>query len=100
MNKAIENGLLVSRLGILLPEPELGYVYDIPPHGFKDAINFYDDYSDHKRVLVLGDSFAHGVSADPGKGFVALLQKHYKDKNITFLILELEGIVKIISFKF
>jgi len=70
--------------GNLLQDLELGYTYYGGHHGFPDKKDFYDDWSGYTRVLVLGDSFARGNAAQPGKGFVDLLELHYKEQKVLF----------------
>ena len=47
--------------------------------GFHDTQDFVveDDYDHRLRVLVLGDSFAFGGSADLGKSFVETIEQHF-----------------------
>ncbi len=47
--------------------------------GFHDTQDFVvkDDYDQRLRVLVLGDSFAFGGSADLGKSFVETIERHF-----------------------
>lgn len=84
IDEAVAAGLLESPIGALRPDPAAGYVYDTPPNGFTDGKDFHDDHGGARRVLVLGDSFTEGASADPGRGFVALLDDHFRDRGIVF----------------
>lgn len=50
-----------------------------------------DRYQDYKRIVVLGDSFVRGSSADPQQGFVDLLNQHLEDRKIHFFNLGFYG---------
>lgn len=67
---------------LIRADADFGFTLNISPHGFRDPKNFFDDYSKSPlRVLVLGDSYTEGMTADPGKGYVSLLDKHLQREN-------------------
>lgn len=65
-------------------DPEIGYITTRTAHGFNDSKNFNQDYGDFERFMVLGDSFAYGMSADEGSGWVDLLNQYYEPKKTIF----------------
>jgi len=83
-DEAIAKGWGTGDLGTLRSNAELGYTLDLDPHGFNDPKNFHHDFSNDFRVLVLGDSFTQGASADPDQGFVPLLNQSFKEKGVLF----------------
>lgn len=80
----LDKKLVKSVYGSLKPDEEFGYTTYEGPQGFRDKKDFYADWSKYKRILMLGDSFTGGASADRGKGFVDLLGSHYQDRGIIF----------------
>jgi hypothetical protein len=90
-DEAVTKGLIRGPLGNLKPDEALGYTRFTEPHGFTDTKDFYDDWSDSTRILVLGDSFTEGKHADPGKGFIDLLGGYYKDRNVIFFNTAVSG---------
>jgi hypothetical protein len=84
IDEAINQGLIKGPLGNLKYDETLGYTYLKNLHGFNDSKNFYDDYDEFKRVLVLGDSFTGGASAEKGHGYVDLLNQYYNNNGIIF----------------
>ena len=84
MDEFRQMGFIKGIYGNKKLDPDVGYTYYDEPHGFVDGKTFYNNWSAYKRVLVLGDSFTAGCCAPAGKGFVALLDRHFKDRKIAF----------------
>lgn len=72
-------------------DKELGLLPKMNLHGFNDPKDFYADYGDRKKVLVLGDSFTFGLSAAPGHGWVDLLNAHDPDLDPLFFNTGISG---------
>jgi len=84
IDEAINQGVVKGSLGNLKYDDTLGYTLFKNPHGFNDSKNFYDNFDEFKRVLVLGDSFTGGASADEGHGYVDLLNQYYNNYGVIF----------------
>jgi hypothetical protein len=84
IEEAIDADLIKGRLGNFKADPDLGFTDDKEPHGFYDKKDFSADYSAQTRILMLGDSFTAGASAEPGHSFVDLLGQHYQDESVLF----------------
>jgi hypothetical protein len=84
---AVAQGLMRGRLGALKPDVDLGYTYypsRSNPQGFAESKDLKRSPQGITRVLVLGDSFTAGASADRGKGYVDLLNEHYRERGVVF----------------
>jgi len=81
-DEIIDKGFFKSVLGFLKPDKDLGYTYDMKPHGFIDSKNVFGDYETYKRVLVLGDSFTAGDAVSAGKSYVERLNQYYQNHGV------------------
>ena len=74
----IINGILGNQF---VKHDEYGYTLK---NGFY-AFNKLDfDYEPKKKVLVLGDSFTWGASADKGYGYIDLTSNHFRSNKVAF----------------
>lgn len=69
----VEGGYIQGEAGKFYSNKFTGYSDTSQEDVLKKAHHFFKRYKDYHRVFVLGDSFAYGWRADPGKGVVDLL---------------------------
>ncbi|MDP3919961.1 MAG: hypothetical protein Q8R76_04045 [Candidatus Omnitrophota bacterium] len=86
---AIDQGFIFGNSGNLRSDERFGYTNNVESGGFNGQMA--PPPITHKRVLVLGDSFTAGLSADPGKGFVELLNQEFGEKGVLFINAGVQG---------
>ncbi len=82
LDQAREKNIIHGPLGNqFIKHNEYGYTLK---GGFSEFDKVDFNYEPLKKVLVLGDSFTWGASAEKGKGFIDLVSKHFISNRIAF----------------